>query len=124
MTYIIPKSFHENKIYINQHKNIHKIYYSLKNLRLMGIPLLLSKNDYECKNGRIYLLEKEKIKDLLKIDSVLSEKLDDYSSLIKRNLNGYCIQTNYKYMNEPKNIYLCIYKIVNNIPQIYIVEDK
>ena len=124
MTYIVPKSFQEDKIYLNQHKNIHKIYYSLNGLRLMGIPILLSKDDYECKNGRIYLIDKEKTEKFIQIDNVLSEKIDNYSSLIKRNLNGYCIQTNYKYMNIPKNIYLCIYKIMNTVPQIYIVEDK
>ena len=75
MTYIVPKSFQEDKIYLNKHKHIHKIYYALNGLRLMGIPLLLSKDDYECKNGRIYLIDKDKTEKFIQIDNVLSEKI-------------------------------------------------
>ena len=88
----------------------------------MGIPLLLSKTDYECKDGIMYLINKEKIDIITKIDTKLSDKIINYSSLLKRNLNGYCLVSNYKYINYPKDIYLCVYKIVNNIPQIYIVD--
>ena len=122
MTYIVPKSFQEDKIYLNKHNDNHKIYYSLKDLRLMGIPFLLSRTDYECKDGKIYLINKDKIDIISKIDTKLSSKIINYSSLLKRNLNGYLLGSHYKYINYPKEIYLCVYKIVNNIPQIYIVD--
>jgi len=88
----------------------------------MGIPLLLSRTDYECKDGKIYLINKEKIDIIAKIDTKLSSKIINYSSLLKQNLNGYCLVSNYKYINYPKDIYLCVYKIINSIPVIYIVD--
>jgi len=123
MTYIIPKSFKAENIYLKGNKNIHKIYYSFKNLRLMGIPFLLSQSDYECINGRIYILNKDILNDINDIDAILKKNLENYSSLLKETINGYYIKTN-KFMNESKDIYFCIYKIINKHPQIYIVENK
>lgn len=122
MTYIIPKSFNKDHIYLNKHKNIYKLYYSLNNLRLMGVPFILSKEDYIIKNRKIFLENKELIDQFTELDKILYPKVDNYSSILIRNMNGYMVDAAYKIFDKPKDIYLCVYKIVNNYPQVYIVD--
>ena len=122
MTYIIPKSFNQSHIYLNRHKHIHKLYYSLNNLRLMGVPFILSKDDYTVKNRKIFLENKDLIDKFSELDKFLYPKIDNYSPLLVRDGKEYFVNASYKMYDRSKDIYLCVYKVVNNFPQIYIVD--